>query len=425
LLQRTKLAKGLNQLKRPQEITNAKGRVQKVKHQNASCVIPYIGLLCQGKTDYEDIRELQEDIGFNCRALHINTIPSAETVRRRFDDIGLCIAASDMVMEEGINLLKNVGLEPSPVFTGHVPIDIDVSIHDNSKTKKEGVEPTYKKGVDGYAPIYAYIGEEGYVCNVELREGSCHSQCETTPNYLEDTLRMANGFTSKKLLVRMDSGNDSFDNIKLFIKAGADFLIKRNLRGESKETWFDTAKAEGRERSPRVGKTVYTGSVYRDKGLENPVRIVFKVTERTIRSDGQVLIEPEIDVQTWWTSLSNPEDEIIRLYREHATCEQFHAEIKDDIGLELFPSGKIDTNAAILKLAALSYNILRIVGQSALGLGGELTRHEVKRLRAKTVIQRFMMIAGRVIEHARQTYLTLGRSNIWRHTFTKLYEAFG
>jgi len=137
-----------------------------------------------------------------------------------------------------------------------------------------------------------------------------------------------------------------------------------------------------------------------------------------------MLLVPEIEVETWWTSLSNQEDDIIYLYCEHAICEQFHSEIKSDIGLERFPSGKFDTNAAILKLAALAYNILRVIGQTALGGGDKLTKHDVRRLRAKTVINRFMFIAGHVVSHARNTFLNLGRSNIWRRLFIRLYAMF-
>ncbi len=141
-------------------------------------------------------------------------------------------------------------------------------------------------------------------------------------------------------------------------------------------------------------------------------------------ANGQILITPDIDAQTWWTSLEYPEDDVIRLYREHAICEQFHSEIKSDIGLERFPSGSFDTNAAILKLAALSLNILRVIGQTALGLDQNLNRHNVKRLRAKTVMKRLILIAGHVVSHARQMFLGLGRSNIWRGVFLRLYEAF-
>ena len=54
-------------------------------------------------------------------------------------------------------------------YFGFVPVDIDVTPMDNSKSKKEGVSRTYK-GFDGYAPMMAYIGTEGYAINFELRE---------------------------------------------------------------------------------------------------------------------------------------------------------------------------------------------------------------------------------------------------------------
>jgi len=425
LLKKTFIGKMLDRLGKPRE----------VKHQNSSCVISYIGLLCQGKTGYEDIREMQEDPDFCCQALQINTVPSAETLRQRIDHLAPEIIKSDIIMNASITMLKSAGLKPSPNFTEHIPLDVDVSPHDNSKTKKEGIGRTYK-GIDGYAPIYAYIGEEGYVCNVELRKGESHSQCAGTVEFLKDTLRLAKKTTDQKLLVRMDSGNDAMDNIKLFIKEEVDFLIKRNIRQESPDMWLNIAKEEvlkkrAMKSEPRDGKTVYTGSIYRDKGLEKPLRIVFQITERTILANGQVLIEPKLHINTWWTNVETvekealPENDVIRLYHEHATCEQFHSEIKSDIGLERFPSGKFDTNATILKLAALAYNVLRVVGQCSLRLNKKLTRHDVKRLRAKTIIGRFMLIAGHVIPHARQTFLSLGRSNIWRETFTKLYTSFG
>lgn len=413
LLMSTALGKLVNRLGKPTE----------AKHTNANCVISYISLLCQGKTSYEDIRELQADTSFSCQALHINTIPSAETLRQRMDYLGFEIASSDIIMEESASLLNNQKINPAPTFTGHVPLDIDVSVHDNSQTKKEGVERTYM-GVDGYAPIYAYIGEEGYLCNVELREGNCHSQCEGTVDFLCDTLRLAKQITNQKILVRMDSGNDSLDNIRLFINEGVDFLIKRNLRKESLDQWLEIGKQYGKESHPREGKTVYTGSVYRDKGLVTPLRIAFEITVRTSHANGQLMLEPDVNVETWWASTAHTEAELIRLYRDHATCEQFHSEIKSDIGLERFPSGKLDTNAAILKLAALAYNILRIIGQDALRYSDKLTRKDVHRLRAKTVIKRFMFIAGRVITHARDTFLTLGRSNIWINTFSFLYAKY-
>ena len=68
-------------------------------------------------------------------------------------------------------MLRSNGIVPGRLPSGYVPVDIDVTPFDNSKTKKEGVSRTYK-GYDGYAPIMAYIGTEGYLINAELREGN-------------------------------------------------------------------------------------------------------------------------------------------------------------------------------------------------------------------------------------------------------------
>jgi hypothetical protein len=41
-------------------------------------------------------------------------------------------------------------------------LDADVTPLNNAKTKKEGVSRTYK-GDDGFAPMAAYLGQEGYL----------------------------------------------------------------------------------------------------------------------------------------------------------------------------------------------------------------------------------------------------------------------
>ena len=99
--------------------------------------------------------------------------------------------------------MKACHIEPSALKNGMVPLDIDVTPMDNSKSHKEGVSRTYKNFY-GYAPIMAYIGAEGYACNFDLREGSQHCQ-KDTPKLLKETIAAANEMTDKPLLVRMDS----------------------------------------------------------------------------------------------------------------------------------------------------------------------------------------------------------------------------
>lgn len=92
------------------------------------------------------------------------------------DDIGKSLRTN--ILEANINMLNTANVTPTVFDKGYVPLDLDVTPFDNSKTNKEGVSRTYK-GFDGYAPMMAYIGKEGFLVNTELREGKQHCQSQT------------------------------------------------------------------------------------------------------------------------------------------------------------------------------------------------------------------------------------------------------
>jgi len=106
--------------------------------------------------------------------------------------------------------------------------------------QKKRVSRTYK-GNDGFAPIFAYLGQEGYLVNLEFREGSQHCQ-KNTPEFIKETIEYAKRITDQKLLFRLDSGNDSRDNMDCCVDQGVDFIIKRNLRKENSQDWLKLAK---------------------------------------------------------------------------------------------------------------------------------------------------------------------------------------
>jgi hypothetical protein len=53
--------------------------------KNGDVANAYLGLLCQGKSDFEAIREMAADPEFYKLALNIDDIPSSETLRQRMD----------------------------------------------------------------------------------------------------------------------------------------------------------------------------------------------------------------------------------------------------------------------------------------------------------------------------------------------------
>jgi hypothetical protein len=132
---------------------------------------------------------------------------------------------------------------------------------------------------------------------------------------------------------------------------------------------------------------------------------------------------PDIEVETWWTNLGVSDHDIISLYHAHGECEQYHSEVKTDMDLERLPSGKFETNALILELGMIAYNILRMIGQGTIGGRVPRQKREVKRRRLRTVIGNMVMLACHITTHARQLILGLGRSNVWRRVFMDFCES--
>lgn len=393
-------------------------------------MVSYIGLLGLGQSAYEAIEPFRADeVGFKL-LLDLEAVPSCVTLRQRLDQLAEMPEAEQLLVtlkEESLAILKRQKAELSPVLRDLVPLDIDVTPFDNSKSHKEEVSRTYK-GFDGYAPIMAYIGREGYLVDVELRPGKQHCQKETPP-FLRETLSLARQLTASPLLVRLDSGNDAADNLAIFIEAGVDFIIKRNLRKESKVVWLKWAKSFGQATEPRPGKTVYRGDLSLKKSLvlngEKRVRwlrCVFEVTERTINAQGQHLLLPDIEVDTYWVSLADdPVETIIDQYHDHATSEQYHAEFKGEIDLERLPSGKFKTNQLVLHCALVAYNNLRLIAQLANECDLLPLPKPAHRRRLKTVIQNIMYLASRVVRHARRFKLSFGRHCPWFPVFRQVY----
>jgi hypothetical protein len=193
----------------------------------------YIGLLATGQSDFEAVSNRAEDDYFK-QALRIRRVPSAETLRQRLDEVAPSLRR--IADSCSVEFVKKARVAITPLDTGHVPLDCDVFAMDNSKTKKEGVSRIYN-GEDGYAPIGAYLGREGWCLELELREGSQHSQCEFIP-FLKRVLEKARSLTSRKLLARLDSAHDALETrATLAGQRNVSYIVKWNPRKENQRKW--------------------------------------------------------------------------------------------------------------------------------------------------------------------------------------------
>lgn len=380
-----------------------------------------LGLLCQGKSDFEAIERFRQD-AFYARALGLRGVPSSATLRQRLDrhaDAFLPIADTALT-----RLLQRARVPITPLDCGYVPLDLDVFTLDNSNTKKEGIGWTYA-GFVGYAPIAAYLGQEGWNIGMELREGTQHS-AEATDETLDRVLPRALSLTKQAILVRMDAGFHSKTIAATLARyaqthreQGADlaFLIKWNRRGHDLDRLIAACLEDPKTdwESPRPGKRITLWESAETLGTV-PVRRILRLTERTTLANGQQLLMPEYTLEGWDTTL--PES------FEAQTVIALYAEIKTDLDLERLPSGKFATNDLLLTLGALAYNILRIIGQETL-LGPDAPpRHPATRRRVKTVIQKIITLAARIKRHARQWILAFPANTVAFATFTRLHRAW-
>lgn len=395
-------------------------------------VTAYVGLLCTGKSDFDAIENHRND-GFFADAMGIAGAPAASTLRMQLDARAEQILP--LIEQLSVNLLKEAKAPITALACGLVPIDIDVFTQDNGRTKKEGVSRTYA-GTDGFAPIAVYLGQEGWCLSVELREGT-HFSSRETEYTLERALPRAQALTSAGLLVRWDSG---FHAARLAHQieaaslarqaAGGEpihFLVKGNPRRMDLQALLaQRTKSQAIACLPREGKRVWVWETEEKHVLEQQElkhRRIQRLIERTVDAKGQVLLVPELEYDFWDTTLPahlSPA-EVIRLYQDHGTHEQFHSEFKTDLDLERLPSGKFATNDCVLSLAGVAYNVLRLIGQLALLSEDAPVRHSAKRRRLKTVIQELICVSAKIATHARSVILNFGRHCPAFTVFERLY----
>jgi hypothetical protein len=388
----------------------------------------YLGLLCQGKSDFEAIRPFWEDDEFFAAALGVQNVPSPETLRQRMDKVAE--ASRWIVNFCTVEFIKKVKATLSTLPSGHMPLDMDVFTQDNSNTKKEGVSWTYRK-FNGFAPIAAWLGLEGWCLEIEQRPGSQHSQEGFIP-FLLRAIHKSRQLTKAPLLVRLDSAHDAIATLVTLIVEKVDFIVKWNPRGTDVPARASEIFAHGKvvkqDKNGRIAiMTETVERTYKDENDEEKtikLRRVLRATERNFDRDGNRLLIPDVEIEGWWTNLSIAKDKVIELYKGHALCEQYHSELKSDMDLERLPSGKFATNALVMSCAGLAYNILRAVGQVGL-MNKKQARRAKQRRRVKTVMQDLVYFAGRFIRHAHSLTLRFScHANDQAQAFARTYDRF-
>ncbi len=318
---------------------------------NSDVLRSYLGLLLQGKSDFDAIENFRGDAFFK-QALGIKLLPSSPTLRQRMD--ARAADLFDFLSPLTEKLLVAARPDYGVLPCGWLPLDVDTFAMDNGGSAKDGVGCTYA-GVDGYCPLATYLGSHGFCLELALRPGVQHSALETQFNF-ERVIPMAQRLSAAgpkaPILARLDSGFDStrlMREIEAHNRPGlakVHWLIKWNPRTTNVAALDQRLGADATTvwEHPRQGKrvTVWEESL-NIQGIETPRRRVLRLIERTIDAKGQLLIEPKLTLEGWSTSLDSRQFDakaVIALYADHGTHEQFHREFKTDLDMMVALSAK-------------------------------------------------------------------------------------
>ena len=419
---------------------------------NGQVVKSAILLQCLGKTDFEDIAKLNDNDMFTiCTGRKI----SPETFRQRFNKISQDTNFYTQLDHDNARILKNAHFKKIEIQgKEYIPLDIDVTPFSNPGVNKEGISCTYKLE-DGFAPIIAYIGS--YALCSDLRIGSQHSECEAVP-FLNRCMAIIKeiGLDPQSILVRVDSGHDASDFIEACDAHNLKYIIKRNFRRQSTDDIVVRAKSSVIPLISRDRCTLKYRIVDEKEKPANapnsPAICIFEVRDPISDKNGfdkfRLMRVKDVnspyfgrdgipyEVHGWWTNLNFEcvskdifaegrtfSTRIINLYRDHATSEQYHSELKTDMNMELLPSHYFATNRAYLALSAISFSILRLIGDHCIELDPSLQHHKnikTTRIRLRTVINEFFSFPFQLVKHAGKTFVKLGKNCKRFKTFLKI-----
>jgi len=157
LLAHTKLTKRLNHTR----LTD----VEHPYHSHSDVMKSYIGLLCQGKSDFDHIEPFRNDDVFQI-SLQLQRVPSSPTLHQRLERAAETKAGwNEILLEESADLIRRIQAPLTGVQAGsrvYIPLDIDVSPFDNSGTKDL---PRVCMSMEAYPSRWPSPGEYNLILN--------------------------------------------------------------------------------------------------------------------------------------------------------------------------------------------------------------------------------------------------------------------
>lgn len=392
-------------------------------YRESKYVQSVIALMAAGGDCLEDMEQLRSDAGLK---LLLGEMPSAEAVRfflYAFHDEellaqrpleGAFIAAETEPLKGLWEVNREVVLKAS---RGEKPqqatVDQDATV---VESHKEQSQVTYL-GERGYQPVINYWAEQDLILSDEFRDGNVPAGMDPLSSFLRalkalphsvETVyfRSDSAAYQHKLLDVMREGIElDGRKVAVYFAISADMTeaLKGRITSLSEGAWkplrkvTDKGLIEGRKEWAEVEFIPSAASVKRDMKPDRYLAIRVRPAQGELFSDGNSYHYYAVVSNLW----ERDGEELVRWQRERCgSVEKVHDVLKNDLAGGVMPCGRFFANAGWWRLNCLCYNVISVMKRKALPPSFWPARMKALRFH-------LIGVAGKVLSHARSTFLKL------------------
>jgi hypothetical protein len=398
-----------------------------------------VALMAAGGDCLEDIERLRSDAGLK---LLVGELPSAEAVRfflygfhdekllEGRSEQGAFIAPETAPLAGLWEVQREVVLKASRKDEPkQATIDQDATV---VESHKEQSRMTYL-GERGYQPVINYWVEQDLILSDEFRDGNVPAGMDCLTSFLRATralphsvetiyFRSDSAAYQHKLLDKLRDGIELYGkHVPVYFAISAD--VSEALRGKivslSDCAWkplrrlTEKGLIEGRKEWADVEFIPTASSVKKDMKPDRYLAIRVRPWQGELFSDGNSYHYYAVVTNRW----EMEGEELLRWQRERCgSVEKVHDVVKNDLAGGVMPCGRFYANAAWWRLNCLCYNVISIMKRK--GLPKSFWPVRMKALRFHLI-----GVAGKVVSHARMTFLKITAGLIgYRQARSQLLE---
>jgi Transposase DDE domain group 1 len=347
-------------------------------------VQPLVWMLHGGGRRLEDLRELraEQEVLEN---LGLGAVPDAGTVGdwlRRQGERG--VAGMERVNRELIQgVLEQEGEE--------LMLDVDAT---EIEAEKQEAQWTYHH-VQGYMPLVGYVN--GICVGQEFRDGNVSPGAGNLAFAKKCEAALP---AEKRVYFRSDSAAYQAEVINHYSQPGRTFTItadldaavKREIKNLPTSAWQPYRTAEGLTTDREIAETVHSMN-----GTAQAFRLIVL---RWLNPQPSLF---ETERYAYHAVASNREEsarEVIGQHNGRGQSENWHKELKLDVGMEQMPCGQKEANALYFAIGVLAYNLAQLLKRQVLP-------ESYRTATLATLRWKVYRLAGKLVRHARGLILQI------------------